>query len=250
MRSRPHAIGRVVSIADRLDTLVGIFAAGLRPTGNKDPFALRRASLGLIRILLEADLDLSLTHLLTFAATELEKQQSLEPGLITDLREFVVERTRHFYREKGFATELINAAVASDWDSLPDLDSRLTALAAFMGQDAAVSLAAANKRIGNILRKSEEPISQQIDEDRLILEEEVRLFATVRSMEEKLEPLLAGANYAASLELLAGLKEPVDAFFDSVMVMDEDPALRANRLALLSQLKALFDRIADLSVLG
>jgi glycyl-tRNA synthetase beta chain len=243
-------IGQVISISDRLDTLVGIFAAGLRPSGNKDPFALRRAALGLVRILLEAKLELPLTRLLALASTGLRGQLDLEPGLLQDLREFVTERTRHFYHEKGFATELINAAVASDWDTLPDLDSRLTALDAFMGQEAATSLAASNKRIGNILRKSEVSVSQEIDTDLLVLEEERVLFAEVESMQSRLEPLLEDADYAASLSLLAGLKDPIDRFFDRVMVMDKDPDLRTNRLALLSQLKALFDHIADLSVLG
>ena len=243
-------IGRVVSIADRLDTLVGVFAAGLRPTGNKDPFALRRSALGLVRILLEAGLALPLDRLLALAARELSAQLTVEPELLVDVHDFVVERTRNHYREQGFSTELINAAIASDWDTLPDLDSRLKALAGFMGQEAAVSLAAANKRIANILRKAQEQISEQIDTDQLILDEESSLFEEVSALELQVLPLLEAANYSASLELLAGLRVPVDSFFDSVMVMDEDPVLRANRLALLSRLKALFDRIADLSVLA
>jgi len=243
-------IGRVVSISDRLDTLVGIFAAGLRPTGNKDPFALRRAALGLVRILLEAGLNLSLNRLLALTANELSKQITVDPGLLVDVHDFVVERTRNHFREQGFSAELINAAIASDWNTLPDLDSRLRALAGFMGQEAAASLASANKRIGNILRKSKEDVSEHIDTDRLILAEESKLFEEVSALEMQVYPLLEAANYAASLELLAGLRAPVDSFFDSVMVMDEDPDLRANRLALLSRLKALFDRIADLSVLA
>ncbi len=243
-------VGRVVGVADRLDTLVGIFAAGLRPTGNKDPFALRRAALGLIRILLEAHIELPLDQLLSLAGDRLADQLDVGPELLADVRIFIVERTRNHYREQGFSAELINASIASDWDTLPDLDSRLRALAEFMGQDAAASLAAANKRIGNILRKSNETISKNISTNRLILDEEVRLFRDVRSMEKKLNPLLTGGDYGASLSLLSQLKDPIDAFFDSVMVMDKDAELRANRLSLLSQLKALFDRVADLSVLG
>jgi glycyl-tRNA synthetase beta chain len=242
-------IGRVVSIADRLDTLVGIFAADMRPTGNKDPFALRRAALGLVRILLEAGFDLPLNRLLAMAANEMAKQLPIEPDLLVEIRDFIVERARNHYREQGFSAELINAVIASAWDTLPDLDSRLKALAGFMGQEAAASLAGANKRIGNILRKSAEPISSKIDPNRLILKEEVSLFEEVKSLEKQIEPLLKTANYAASLELLAGLREVVDEFFDAVMVMDEDAKLRANRLALLLRLKSLFDRIADLSVL-
>jgi len=246
----PSDIGQVVSIADRLDTLTGIFAAGMRPSGNKDPFGLRRAALGLVRILLEAGLDLSLNRLLALAANELSPQLTVEPALVVEIRDFIVERARNHYREQGFAAELINAVIASDWDTLPDLDSRLRALDDFMGQEAAASLAAANKRIGNILRKAEEDISTSIDTNRLILDEERNLFKEITRLEVQLEPLLETAEYAASLELLAGLRKPVDDFFDSVMVMDEDSALRANRLALLFRLKALFDRIADLSVLS
>jgi glycyl-tRNA synthetase beta chain len=242
--------GRIVSIADRADSLVGIFAAGLRPTGNKDPFALRRAALGLVRILLEARLDLPLNRILALAANELSGQVAIEPTLLVEVRDFVVERLRHYYRERGFATELVQAALASDWDTLPDLEQRLTAINGFMGQEAAASLAAANKRIGNILKKADEGFSQEIDPNRLILAEEKLLFAEVNSLEKELGPLLAKRDYATSLQLLSRLREPVDAFFDAVMVMDEDRALRSNRLALLDRLKALFDRIADLSILG
>jgi len=243
-------VGQIVSVADRLDTVAGIFAAGLRPSGNKDPFGLRRASLGLVRILLEARLDLSLNRLLALAANEISPQLSIDPALLVEIRDFIVERARNHYREQGFAAELIKAVISSDWDSLPDLDSRLRALDGFMGQQAAAGLAAANKRIGNILRKAEEDISTTIDTDSLILDEERDLFKEITILEKKLEPLLEAADYAASLDLLAGLHKPVDDFFDSVMVMDEDSTLRANRLALLFRLKALFDRIADLSVLS
>ena len=242
--------GQVVGIADRLDTVAGIFAAGLRPSGNKDPFALRRASLGLVRILLESRLDLSLKHLLALTANELSPHLSIDQALLVEIRDFIVERAKNHYREQGFAAELINAVVSSDWGTLPDLDSRLRALDGFMGKEAAASLAAANKRIGNILRKSEEVISEVIDADRFILDEERNLFSEIIRLDKQLGPLLESANYAASLELLAELRRPVDDFFDSVMVMDEDSALRANRLALLFRVKALFDRIADLSVLN
>jgi glycyl-tRNA synthetase beta chain len=242
--------GRIVSISDRLDTLVGIFAADLRPTGNKDPFGLRRASLGLVRILLEAGLDLPLNRLLALAANELSMQLTISPALLVEIREFIVERVRNHYRELGFSTKLVNAAISSDWDSLPDLNKRLRALNDFMGLEAAASLAAANKRIGNILRKADEDISTNIDEDMFIFSEERIILSEIKNLENQLEPLLKSADYEAGLELLAELRQPVDNFFDSVMVMDEDSALRVNRLALLTRLKALFDRIADLSVLG
>ena len=243
-------LGRVVSIADRADTLVGIFAAGQRPSGNKDPFALRRAALGLVRILLEAGLELELNRVLALAANELSTDIEMDPALLVDVRDFIVERLRHYYREQGHGAELINAALASDWNSLPDLNRRLTALAGFMGQPAGASLAAANKRIGNILRKSEEVISREIDENKLLLPQEKVLFEEVLRQEEAARPLLDRGDYPAALLRLAELREPVDAFFDTVLVMDEDAALRSNRLALLARLKSLFDRIADLSILG
>jgi glycyl-tRNA synthetase beta chain len=244
------AAGRIVSIADRADTLVGIFAAGLRPTGNKDPFALRRAALGLVRILLEAALDLPLNRILALAANELSESVNADPSLLLEIRDFIVERLRHYYREQGYGSELISAALVSDWDTLPDLDLRLKAIDGFMGQDAAASLAAANKRIGNILKKSEEGFSAKIETDRFELAEEEDLFNEVMRLNQEIEPLMKRRDYAASLLALSRLKEPVDAFFDAVMVMDEDPVLRNNRLALLARLKALFDDIADLSVLG
>lgn len=242
--------GRIVGIADRADTLVGIFAAGLRPTGNKDPFALRRAALGLVRILLEARLELPLNRILALAANALADQRATEPALLVEVRDFIVERLRHYFREQGYPAGLVSAALASEWDTLPDLDQRLTALADFMGQDAAASLAAANKRIGNILRKSGVEVSDKIDEDRLIMDAEKDLFSALSDMEQTVAPYLKAGDYRSSLERLARLRAPVDTFFDTVMVMDEDPALRRNRLALLARLKALFDRIGDLSVLG
>jgi glycyl-tRNA synthetase beta chain len=242
--------GRIVSIADRADTLVGIFAAGLRPTGNKDPFALRRAALGLVRILLEAALDIPLNRILALAANELSESVEADPSLLVEIREFIVERLRHYYREQGYGAELISAALVSDWDTLPDLDRRLKAIDGFMGQDAAASLAAANKRIGNILKKSDEDFSAKIETDRFELAEEENLFNEVMRLNQEIEPLMQRRDYAASLVALSRLKDPVDAFFDAVMVMAEDPVLRKNRLALLVRLKALFDGIADLSVLG
>jgi glycyl-tRNA synthetase beta chain len=242
--------GKIVSISDRIDTLVGIFAAGLRPSGNKDPFALRRSALGLVRILIEADLDLPLNRLLAMASNELADQLEVNPELLLEIRDFIVDRLRNYYRDQEYGAELISAVLASDWNTLPDLDRRLQALAEFMGQEDAASLAAANKRIGNILRKSDETLSSTIDKDLLLLDEERLLFEEVSKLDEQLRPLLEQGDYVTGLKLLAGLRKVVDEFFDAVMVMDEDARLRINRLSLLAQLKALFDRIADLSVLG
>ncbi|MEJ2382829.1 MAG: glycine--tRNA ligase subunit beta [Xanthomonadales bacterium] len=242
--------GQVVSLADRIDTLVGVFAAGLKPTGNKDPFALRRAALGLLRILLEGRRAITPDRLVSLAAQALTKQLAVSDTVQADVRSFIIERLRHYYAEQGFSAELITAALSAPWSTLPDLDRRLRALAAFMGRDEAASLAAANKRIGNILRKSDFGEPSTIDPDAFTLDEEKQLFEEVKTNELELEPLLAASDYAAALTRLASLRAPVDAFFDNVMVMDDDPAVRANRLALLARLKGLFDAIADLSVLG
>ncbi|MFC1689190.1 glycine--tRNA ligase subunit beta [Pseudomonadota bacterium] len=242
--------GKVVSLADRIDTLVGIFGAGLRPSGNKDPFALRRSALGLVRILIEAGFEIPLDRLLALAAIEMSAQLEIKPDLLLDVRGFIVDRSRAYYRDLGHGAELISAALASGWDTLPDLDRRLNALSEFMGQEEAASLAAANKRIGNILRKTDDVVSGTIDSNLFTFDEERYLFEEINRLDEIVLPLLEKGEYATSLKQLASLKQPVDAFFDSVMVMDKNDALRLNRLSLLSHLKALFDRIADLSVLA
>ena len=242
--------GRLVSIADRADTLVGIFAAGLKPTGNKDPFALRRAALGLLRILLEAHLPISPRDVLQIAANHLSSQIDTGDDLVEEVLAFVVERMRHYFSGKDYPTELVNAALASPWTTLPDLDARLKSLRSFMRDEAASSLAASNKRIGNILKKSDIDFSREINTNILTIDEEVALFTEVSRVEELVAPLLAEQKYEESLRILAELRDPVDRFFDEVMVNDKDPELRANRLALLALLKGQFDRIADLSILG
>jgi glycyl-tRNA synthetase beta chain len=242
--------GRIVSLADRIDTLVGIFAAGLKPTGNKDPFALRRSALGLLRILLEGRLDLSLDHLISTAANALSEHISVSDEAADEVRSFIIDRLRHHYTGQGFTTGLIQSALASDWRTLPDLDRRLRAISDFMGREEATSLAAANKRIGNILKKSKSSVSRKIETDRFVFEEEKRLFNEIADVESKVEPLFLSGQYEDYLSRLASLREPVDAYFDEVMVMDEDLDIRANRLALLARLKGLFDRVADLAVLG
>ncbi len=242
--------GQLVSLADRADTLVGIFAAGLKPTGNKDPFALRRAALGLLRILLEAGLPLLPGDVLRIAAKHLADQIEVGEERVDEVLAFVVERLRHHYTGQGYRTELVNAALASPWTTLPDLDARLGSLDTFMRDEAAASLAASNKRIGNILKKSDIEFSKDINTELLNIEEEKVLFDEIIRIQNAIEPLLAGQDYEESLRLLSGLRRPVDRFFDEVMVNDEDPALRANRLGLLALLKGQFDRIADLSILG
>lgn len=244
------AIGKVVALADRLDTLTGIFATGLKPSGNKDPFALRRAALGFVRILLDGELDIELDKTLAIAALAVQEQLPVPPETLLELRQFILERLKHYLREQDYDTSLVNAALDAPLSTLPDLVARLDALREFMGQDVALTLVAANKRIGNILRKAEMTRNGTISEDMLVIEEERRLFAEVNNVSGDLNKLYEKADYTAALTLLASLSTGIEAFFDKVMVMDEDAAVRSNRLNLLAQLKSLFDRIANLAQMG
>jgi len=151
-----QAVGKVVAMADRLDTLCGIFAVGLKPSGNKDPFALRRAALGLIRILLDGELVIDLDRVLSISAQAIQAQLPLPPETLIELRQFILERLKHYLREQGYDTQLVNAAMDAPISTLPDLVKRLEALSKFMKRDVSANLAAANKRIGNILRNQSE----------------------------------------------------------------------------------------------
>jgi glycyl-tRNA synthetase beta chain len=245
-----EALGKVVALADRLDTLTGIFATGLKPSGNKDPFALRRAALGVVRILLDGELDIELDRGLAIAALALQEQLPVSPEVLLELRRFILERLKNYLREQGFETSLVNAALDAPLSTLPDLVTRLGALQEFMRLDVASKLAGANKRIGNILRKSGQNIDNTIKEDVLLIDEEVLLFEEVKRISSDLDRLYKKTDYTAALTLLAGLSESIEAFFDKVMVMDDNPEVRLNRLNLLAELKGLFDRIANLALLG
>ena len=249
-RLASQAPGKVVALSDRFDTLTGIFAAGLKPTGNKDPFALRRAALGLIRILLNGELDLELDRGLAIAALALQEQLPVTPQVLVDLRQFILERLKHYLREQGYDTGLVNAALDAPLGTLPDLVARLDALRDLMRHDAASNLVEANKRIGNILRKSGQGSENKINEDRLIIAEEKLLFEEIKRISFDLDDLFKNADYTAALTLLAGLSPVIDSFFDKVMVMDDDPLIRSNRLSLLARLKGLFDQVANLALVG
>jgi glycyl-tRNA synthetase beta chain len=244
------AAGRLVAIADRLDTLVGVFAAGLKPTGNKDPFALRRASLGVIRILLEARLGLTLYELLQLAADALQSQVSVDADTLSEVQQFMLERLRHYFVEQGASTRQVAAVLAAPLGTLADAQQRLAAVGRFMGRTESESLVAANKRIGNILKKQEGGFSGQIDTGLFQLDEERELYAQIKQAQGNASEPAVELDYDAALARLATLREPVDAYFDKVMVMDDDPAIRANRLATLALLKAQFDGIADFAVGG
>ncbi len=244
------AVGKIVALADRLDSLTGIFATGVRPSGNKDPFALRRAALGLIRILLASELDIGLNRLLAISTTSLHKQLPVEPPVRTELHQFIVERLKHYLRDQGYSASLVDAALDAPLNTLPDLSARLAALDTFMNHDDSAKLAAANKRIGNILRKSKIKYDGDIDEDRLVIDEEKNLFNEISGLYTELNEFFEQADYTAALTLLAGLSASIEAFFDKVLVMDDDAKIRLNRLNLLARLKGLFDRIANFALIG
>ena len=242
-------IGKILSLADKIDTLVGIFAVGMKPTGSKDPFSLRRAALGAQRIIIEGGLNLDLKNILEkSASTVAEKVDATDS--INDTLNFIMERLRAYYQDQGIDSETV-AAVASLHPTRPlDFDQRVKAVAAFKKLPEAESLAAANKRISNILKKIDKvdgEISETVDEALLQKSQEKDLYKAVLAQQEKLEPLFKNGDYSSALTSLASLRDDVDAFFDGVMVMADNEALKNNRLALLSQLRNLFLNIADLS---
>jgi glycyl-tRNA synthetase beta chain len=238
--------GQVLALAERLDTLLGIFAVGQPPTGDKDPFGLRRAALGALRILIERGLDLDLERLLEEAADGFPREVAAADA-IGQLYDFMMERLRGYYLESGIRPDVFEAVLARRPTRPVDFDRRVRAVTAFRALPAAESLAAANKRIRNILRQAEGLIPQAVDPARLVQPAEHRLAEEVAARAEEIAPLLERGAYTEALTRLADLREAVDRFFDEVMVMVEDERLRANRLALLTALSGLFLRVADLS---
>jgi glycyl-tRNA synthetase beta chain len=239
------ATGTAIALADRLDTLVGIFGIGQRPTGDKDPFALRRAALGALRILVERDLDLDLPGLLRQAASPLGDQ--IAGDAPDDVYEFMLERLRGYYADQGFDNDLFDAVAELRPASPADLDRRIRAVAAFRELPEAQALAGANKRIRNILRKTDEPVPAEPVPGLFSEDAERALFEALQRVRPVVEPLLGSGRYEQALRTLAGLRAAVDRFFDEVMVMCEDERERHNRLALLTSLGGLFLRVADIS---
>jgi glycyl-tRNA synthetase beta chain len=238
--------GQVLALADRLDSLVGIFAIGQQPSGDKDPFALRRAALGVVRICIEKNLDLDLESLLhsstaTFAASVNATSAT------ADVFGYVMDRLRAYYQESAVEVDLIDAVLATRPTRLLDFDRRIQACRLFRQLPEAESLAAANKRIANILKKTDQIIPAKVDPGCLVDDAEKQLAEQLNDMSTAVSPLMEAGEYTPALMQLAGLRESVDAFFDQVMVMADDDTLRANRLSLLQNLSELFLRIADLS---
>lgn len=245
--------GQILSIADKIDTLAGVFALGKKPSGNRDPFGLRRAALGIVRTLIECRLDLDLKALISEAlALQPAGKEDGRAALGDELYAFITERLRRYFldRDSALATETLEAVMVRQPASLVDFDRRLAAVQTFARLEQAESLAAANKRIANILRKAGDPEGLTVKKKLFEHDAERRLASALTSAREKVAPLLATRSYAESLNELADLKEPVDHFFDEVMVMADDEAVKNNRLALLSEIRALFLDVADISRLS
>ena len=240
-------VGLVVALADKLETLAGLFGIGQQPSGDRDPFALRRHALGVIRMLVERDLPLAVPELVAqafaaFSATHGQAQ--------AEVQHFIFERLVGWLREQGYSALEVDAVVALRPQRWGEIPRRLAAVRAFAALPEAAALAAANKRVGNILRKSDAAPASALDPQRLVEPAEKALAAALAELTPRADADFERGDHAASLTTLAALRGPVDAFFDAVMVNAEDAALRANRLALLSRLHAAMNRVADLSRLA
>ncbi|KOC21851.1 glycyl-tRNA synthetase subunit beta [Comamonas testosteroni] len=240
-------VGVIVALADKLETLVGMFGIGNLPTGDRDPFALRRHALGVIRMLVEKDLELDLETLLVSTLPAFgDKIQDATPQLV----EFIYDRLANMFREQGYSAQEVEAVLALQPQRLSDVQKRLEAVRAFAALPEAPALAAANKRVGNILKKAETEVQAQVNEALLVEQAEKDLYAVLQQVAPKAQQQFAAGDYTASLQTLAALRASVDAFFEQVMVNAEDPALKANRLGLLALLHEAMNRVADLARLA
>ena len=243
-----NEVGICVALADKLETLVGMFGIGQIPTGDKDPFALRRHALGILRMLVEKELQLSLPDLVNIAFDGFPK--GLVSDAHADVEIFMLERLGGMMREQGYSTNEVEAVLCLNPSQIYLVPKQLEAVRAFAALPEAAALAAANKRVGNILKKVEGEVGGEINVALLQLPAEQALHLALNQISPRAEAAFAAGDYTASLQALAALREPVDAFFDSVMVNAEDAALRANRLALLAQLQQAMNRVADISKLA
>ncbi|WP_336295720.1 glycine--tRNA ligase subunit beta [Cronobacter dublinensis] len=237
-----------VAIADKMDTLAGIFGIGQHPKGDKDPFALRRAALGALRIIVEKNLPLDL-QTLTEEAVRLYGNKLTNAKVVDDVVDFMLGRFRAWYQDEGYSVDTIQAVLANRPTRPADFDARMKAVSHFRTLDEALALAAANKRVSNILAKANEPLNEEVHASVLKEDPEIRLALQVAVMRDKLQPLFAEGRYQEALVELAQLREPVDEFFDKVMVNADDAQVRINRLTLLSKLRELFLQVADISLL-
>ncbi|MGB9988274.1 glycine--tRNA ligase subunit beta [Pseudoduganella rhizocola] len=243
--------GTAVALADKLETLVGIWAIGLQPTGDKDPFALRRHALGVLRMLIEKRLPLTISGLLADAAKQFASVPNFKDPS-AEVSAFMLDRLRGILRDRSFTPNEIEAVVAQNPDRLDDIVQRLEAVQAFAALPESASLAAANKRITNILKKNEEALAQASTVNPALLQDtaEKNLAAAVTRVQPEVDAAFARGDFTGTLKTLAQLRDDVDAFFNDVMVMADDIALRNNRLALLSSLHGMMNRVADISKLA
>ena len=240
-------VASAVALADKFDTLTGIFGIGQAPKGSADPFALRRAALGALRIIVEKNLPLDLEDLVTKSAA-LFGDKLTNQNVVADVVDFMLGRFRAWYQDEGIAVDVIQAVLARRPTRPADFDARVRAVSHFRTLDSAEALAAANKRVSNILAKADAAIGE-INLSACVEPAEKALAEAVLALRTEVQPLIAQGDYTAVLDKLANLRAPVDNFFDNVMVNAEDPALRQNRLAILNTLQGLFLQVADISVL-
>lgn len=237
-----------LALADRLDTLVGIFGIGQIPSGSKDPFALRRASLAVIRIALDSARGVPINELLSAASDQFEPGQ-IAKDVIGTVNAYLLDRLPAHYEGSGVGVDVLRAVLATDSSTFGNIEDRLFALVNFMGSDSAEALAAANKRVANILAKSDTALGD-INESLLSEDAEKQLVQTLMNLSGEVEAACSAGDFSAALEQLASLRTPIDEFFDSVMVNSDDPDQKNNRLAILKQLRAQFLKVADLAVLA
>lgn len=254
--------GICVALADKLETLISLFSIGQLPTGDKDPYALRRHALGVIRILIGKNLPVGLDVLLSRAADVLQSEvtgdqgsgtnhpRPVTPALVQQLQDFFYDRLAGSLRDQGYTIQEVDAVLNLRPSLLCEIPERLAAVRAFSTLPEAASLAAANKRVGNILKKSELAVTADIDETCLQVPAEIALYRALSEIESDARQAFQNGDYVHALQMLAALKTPIDAFFDQVMVNDENEALRRNRLALLTALQATMNRVADISRLA
>ena len=244
-----YMTGKILSLADKLDTILGIYAIGQKPTGTKDPFALRRASLGVLRIIIEGKLTVDLRTLLDKSADTLKGKVDASEA-IDPTYQYIMERLRAYYQDQGVSHDVIDAVSAMHVESPLDFEQRVKAVSTFKTLPEAVPLAAANKRIANLLKKLDGKTATDTVDSALFVEaKEQALYDAVTAQQATLKPLLADKDYTQALSSLAAIRPEVDAFFDGVMIMSDDESLKQNRLALLNSLRGLFLQVADLSSL-
>ncbi len=245
-----NQVGIVIALADKLDTLVGLFSIGEKPTGDKDPFGLRRQALGIIRMLIECELPLQFGALIHDVLAQFNTDASSQAEIVQSIKEFCFDRLSVSLREQGSSAQEVDAVLSLNPVLLSEIPQRLAAVRAFAALEEAPALAAANKRVSNILKKVEGVVEATVDTGLLKEPAEIALNAALNQVSHEAHSTFDKGDYTASLKALAALKAPVDAFFDNVMVNADDPALKANRLGLLAILHQAMNRVADLSKLA